>query len=109
MGGTPGAPNMGSQGHPQFLYLFTAAEGGGFPNGRQRHPEGGAEVASPSEGEGNPAEGGCFTSAKIILYIYVYHIVGYLGYSINMFLMRKVHIDNNKNKMLFFFNIGRIL
>ena len=50
---------------PQILFIyfsFTAAEGGGCPNGRRGRPNRGAEGATPPEGERNPAEGGCFAS-----------------------------------------------
>ena len=46
-----------------FFSSFTAAEGGGCPNGRHRCPNGGAEGATPPEGEGNPDEGG---SSRVI-------------------------------------------
>ena len=41
-----------------FNYSFTAAEGGGFPNGRRRSPNGGVKGATLPEDEENPAEGG---------------------------------------------------
>jgi len=73
--GPPGAPNMLMA--PQIFYIFfsyysfTAAEGGGYLNGRHRHPNEGAQGtqrwrrgrhfpggATSPLGEGNPAEGG---------------------------------------------------
>jgi len=52
-------PRPGRPRHPKFYFnSFTAAEGGGFPNGCRRRPNGGAEGATSPEGEGNPAEGG---------------------------------------------------
>ena len=49
-----------------FRYDFTAAKGGGFQNGRRRwhrkRRKGGAEGATPPEGERNCTESGCFTS-----------------------------------------------
>ena len=57
-------------GHPNFFYFlpisFTAAEGGGSPNGRPGRPNGGAEGATSPEGEGNPAEGG---RSRVYIYI----------------------------------------
>ena len=56
-------PRLGRLWRPNFIsFSFTAAEGGGLPNERRRHPNGGAEGATPPEGEGNPAEGGNFVS-----------------------------------------------
>ena len=55
--GAAGAPNL-------YHITFTAAEGGGFQNSRQRSPNGGAEGAAPPESERNPAEGGCYASNK---------------------------------------------
>ena len=55
-----------------FFFSFTAAEGGGCPNGRRRHPNGGAEGAAPPEGEGNPAEGG--SSRVYTIHIYKFNI-----------------------------------
>ena len=49
-----------------FLTPFTAAEGGGFPNGRWRCPKGGAKGATPPEGDRNPAEGGNFDPTSIL-------------------------------------------
>ena len=55
---------------PQFYFIFsfTAAEGGGCPNGAAGAltgaPKGGAEGATLPEGEGNPAEGG---SSRVLL------------------------------------------
>ena len=39
----------------------------GTPTGAPKAPKGGAGGATPPEGDGNPAEGGCFAST----YIYV--------------------------------------
>ena len=50
-------------GRPNFFFFpyfsFTAADGGGFPNGR---PKGDARGSAPPEGEGNSADGGCFAN-----------------------------------------------
>jgi len=57
--GRPWRPKYGAPGVPQnFCFSFTAAEGGGFPNGRRRRLEGAALL----ESDGNTAEGGCFAS-----------------------------------------------
>ena len=45
---------------PQFFFSQMGA--GGAPTGAPKAPKGGAEGATPPEGEGNPAEGGNFAS-----------------------------------------------
>ena len=55
-------PRVGRPRRPNFYLSFTAAKGGGFPNGRRRCPKEGDEGAAPPEDEGNPTEGGCFAS-----------------------------------------------
>ena len=51
--GAIGAPNF-------FLFLLPPPKS--VPNGRHRHPKGGADGTAPPEDERNPAEGGCFAS-----------------------------------------------
>ena len=63
--GTPQAPRVGRSRRPKLFYYlnsFTAAKGGGFPDGRPK-------AAPPPEDEGNPAEGGCFASYSIGRYL----------------------------------------
>ena len=51
--GTPGAPNMGHTWRPNFFFLSQMGVGGA---------KGGAEGATPPNGEGNHAEGWYFAS-----------------------------------------------
>ena len=53
-----GAPHV-----PQ-IFIFFAAEGGGFAKR-------GAYGASPPEGDRNPAEGECFASIYIFIYTHI--------------------------------------
>ena len=61
--GAPPTPQIwGGHGAPYFYFVFTAADGGGFPSARWGHSKGGAQGAAPPKGEGNPAEDECFAS-----------------------------------------------
>ena len=51
-------PRMGRPWRPNFFTLVFFSH----RRLRRRSPKGGAEGATPPEGEGNPAEGGYFTS-----------------------------------------------
>ena len=62
------------RGHPKFFFLsflflspppkaaVSQMGAAGAPTGALKAPKGGAHGATPPEGEGNPAEGGCFAS-----------------------------------------------
>jgi len=64
-------PRVGRLRHPNFIFhvfirspppkaAVSQMGAGGAPTGAPKAPKGGAEGATPPEGEGNPAEGGYF-------------------------------------------------
>ena len=71
-GGVNCRPVWGPSGTPNFSFYFVLSPPpkaavsqigtGGASTGAPKAPEGGAEDAAPTEGEGNPARGGYFAS-----------------------------------------------
>ena len=60
--GAPGAPNSYYCLSPPPKAAASQMGGSGAPTGAPRAPKGGARDATPTEGEGNPTEGGYFAS-----------------------------------------------